>query len=835
MNPNFQLVKYQDSAVDDLTSGLIFEQPSIKTASALKAPTGAGKTIVMIGTLEELFEENKRRVNDGLHPYITLWVSDSPSLNEQSICKIGDASNKVDSAFDCEIITSDTFRGFVAGKVYFVNYSKLTSKSNLNKSSETRYGKTIFELMAMVAESDKPVFLLIDEAHKGTKQKGAADQSTIGDTKKRQTIIRQIIEALQPEKILGVSATPGDFRDTVEQLGYDRFRDHEISKRHVIESGMIKSHIVNITLPEGAESNDILVKEAARKFGEQVELWEKSPLDKSPILLVQVGNDFEQHAPKILQWLLDTYNFKLGSMANAFGEHKSITVDVQLGDKVSPVQLPYIEANSINSNPNVQVVFFKEALGEGWDCPRAEILLSLRTQGSETRIEQTVGRILRNPFIMHLDYYNEHKGELGKVYVLTAKYDKNVLDRIVEEFAGEVTTSEVGKKETSEYVLNPDVVLFINNEKFETVVSLSSPSTYSEHIHEVAKYASACMTNEERIVFTESLHEDFASRLFKKLIHNFNRERFESLIKTKLVHDEVTLLDGNVNSKGLVETSGYRSAYDINTEYQKWSIWGVPELKDELMPVMVDNYQRVKGHIVNIPIGDKYNKETICQLVMLSFKHVMKSLGVETMQELGKDHGFVAKEKHKADMYRLPERIEVSTPVDKLDRFSLNKAKIHSHYELSDNKLIYQNEQASMSSQKISFDSALESQVLELLLKSDSVTHIWRNDDFGIQYTKHEVDVHVFKPDFLALNANIFCVYEPKTITQDHFFDKLKGAYKWLRKANSNSLRVDVVWFVQMEDKSVIEMSLSKHGDELVRSGEQALKSLIPKLGVRVL
>ena len=297
----------------------------------------------------------------------------------------------------------------------------------------------------------------------------------------------------------------------------------------------------------------------------------------------------------------------------------------------------------------------------------------------------------------------------------------------------------------------------------------------------------------------------------------------------------MSLLDGNIDSKGLVETSGYRSAYDIDTEYKKWSIWGVPELKDELMPVMNQNYARLKDELVNLPISDKYSKETICQLVMLSFKRVMKSMGVEVMAELGKQYGFVAKETHQTEEYSLPTRLESFKPIDSLDCFSLGRATVNYHYELLDEKMIYQGASSDTPCQKISFDSALEINVMDLLIKSDRVSHIWRNDNFGILYTKHEVDEHVFKPDFLGLHDDIFYVYEPKTITQDHFFDKLKGAYKWLRKTNGQHRRADVIWYVQMTNREVFEISLSAHGDELVRSGEQALKSLIPQLGKRVM
>lgn len=835
MNPNFQLVDYQQNAVSDLSGGLMFESPMTKIASVLKAPTGAGKTIVMIGTLEELFQVNNQRKINGEKPFVTLWVSDSPTLNEQSIRKIGAASNQVDSAFDCEMIESASFRGFESGKVYFVNYSKLTKTANLNKASETRYGKTIFELMEMLSESEVPVFLLIDEAHKGTKKKGTTEVSTIGDDKKRQTIIKQIIESLSPDKVMGVSATPGQFKDFMYDLGYTDVRDHEVPKRAVIDAGMIKSHIVNITLPAGAESNDILVKEAAVEYGRQCERWTKSPLDKTPIMLVQVGNDFDKHASQIIQWLMEAYDFSSIGMANAFGDHKNLSYEVELGGEPKAINLPYVEANSINGRNDLQIVFFKEALGEGWDCPRAEILVSLRTSGSETRIEQTVGRILRNPFISFMDYYRANQSELGKVFVFTAKYDQGVLQRIADEFAGEVSSHELGDKETITLTLKVDVANLITNAKLMSAIRLPSPNTYSEHIQALADYVnnSKNYPHEEFVEFIESLHETFAEMLFKKIVHNFSRERFDALIRPKLSRDEVGLHDGKIESKGSVNTSGFRSEYDINLEYDKWSIWGVPELKDELLPVMQANYDRVKAELVNHESLDHYKKDVVCKLVMLSMKQTMKSMGETVMEELGREFHFSPKPKLSLAPFEMDGQVKIPKLPDMIERFDLDRAGTHRHYHLVNEKLVYLSDD-SKSCQKMSFDSALESKVLKLLLERNDVEYIWRNDRFGIRYTKHEIDEHVFMPDYLGVQNGILCTYEPKTITQDHFFDKLKGAYKWLKECNQFGRVVDAVWFVQVDNGKVIEVNLSKHGESLVRSGEQAVKVMISQMDSRV-
>ena len=45
----------------------------------------------------------------------------------------------------------------------------------------------------------------------------------------------------------------------------------------------------------------------------------------------------------------------------------------------------------------MRVLFAKDAISTGWDCPRAEVLVSFRPAEDETRITQLLGRMVRTP------------------------------------------------------------------------------------------------------------------------------------------------------------------------------------------------------------------------------------------------------------------------------------------------------------------------------------------------------------------------------------------------------------------------------------------------------
>ncbi|MGH9463751.1 MAG: hypothetical protein ACRD1X_21320, partial [Vicinamibacteria bacterium] len=62
-----------------------------------------------------------------------------------------------------------------------------------------------------------------------------------------------------------------------------------------------------------------------------------------------------------------------------------------------------IEASRIQSDDRVRVVFFKMALTTGWDCPRAETMMSFRRAVDHTLIAQLVGRMVRTPLARRIE------------------------------------------------------------------------------------------------------------------------------------------------------------------------------------------------------------------------------------------------------------------------------------------------------------------------------------------------------------------------------------------------------------------------------------------------
>jgi len=77
------------------------------------------------------------------------------------------------------------------------------------------------------------------------------------------------------------------------------------------------------------------------------------------------------------------------AMAHVFGGHSGI----ELGGHA----VPYVSPEKVQDRTHIRVLFAKDAISTGWDCPRAEVLVSFRPAKDETHITQLLGRMVRTP------------------------------------------------------------------------------------------------------------------------------------------------------------------------------------------------------------------------------------------------------------------------------------------------------------------------------------------------------------------------------------------------------------------------------------------------------
>ncbi len=239
----FVLTDYQEVAADSLVRALRrasrdFEEDDEYTALNLSAPTGAGKTVVATAVIERLFNGDDHGPRD---PEATvLWVTDDPSLNEQTRRKMDMSSSligpgqleTIDASFDQET--------FDPGKVHFLNIQKLGKSTGYVKGGVDKRTYSLWTTLRRTVEERGGHFVVvIDEAHRGAKS-----------NRERPTIVARIISdpdgAVPPMPIVwGISATPERFEQAISRAVPARTRkDVRVPIEEVRESGLIKDKVL---------------------------------------------------------------------------------------------------------------------------------------------------------------------------------------------------------------------------------------------------------------------------------------------------------------------------------------------------------------------------------------------------------------------------------------------------------------------------------------------------------------------------------------------------------------------------------------------------------------
>ena len=113
-----------------------------------------------------------------------------------------------------------------------------------------------------------------------------------------------------------------------------------------------------------------------------------------------------------------------------------------------------MEASRIQDATDVKVVLFKTALSTGWDCPRAEIMMSFRRAQDPTSIAQLVGRMIRTPLARRI----EKDEVLNTVELFLPHYNAESLEKVLERLRSpDAEEGLPSRVETSvvEYARNP--------------------------------------------------------------------------------------------------------------------------------------------------------------------------------------------------------------------------------------------------------------------------------------------------------------------------------------------------------------------------------------------
>lgn len=489
----FELKPFQEDAVNSLLEKMTKASRSYyrdhePAACCLTAPTGAGKTVMAAAAIEALLNGAPERGIERDELVCVLWVSDSPALNGQTIDKFMAATD-----LDWTLIETieNTFTGdhrrLEPGHIYFLNRQKLSSKGLLSQDGETPSFWTL--LSRTISDPTVHLYMILDEAHKGLGSEASKDS-------KSETIVDQIIDGRNGSNpipvVVGISATSARFRSAMsrraERMTYPQVA---VKPADVQASGLLKDKIILQSPTEGAAVYSMYLSAACKSLEQSTKAWEMyckandvHPIVR-PLMVVQVPDKISEDR---LREICSDIHEKLPNLdrARAFAHVISGYGDLDL----TPYMMRIVKPQDVQRMDDIRVLFAKEAISTGWDCPRAEVIFSLRPHSDDTYIAQLIGRMVRTPLARTVSI-----DALNSVGCYLPYFDGQALDKVVKYLTEEGSDDFSGVSASSgrTVITNPVDVQWDSSfeleEVFTSIASKTGQHRKSNYIEGAISYA----------------------------------------------------------------------------------------------------------------------------------------------------------------------------------------------------------------------------------------------------------------------------------------------------------------------------------------------------------
>ncbi|HWY56908.1 MAG TPA: DEAD/DEAH box helicase family protein [Terriglobales bacterium] len=415
----FTLKDYQDDAVYDVLANFRkarkrWQEDSDKHAFSLSATTGAGKTVMAAAAFEALFHGDENFDFEGDSGAVVIWFSDDPSLNEQTRFRLIEASDRLNVS-DLEVVQNTFNRErFEAGKVYFLNTQKLGKNSLLVRGYDpektTQSGEQPFPEMRpdlhsytiwdtiqnTIEDPSLTLYLVLDEAHRGMGNTSKAAEQD------KATIVQRLINGTGAVPgipiVWGISATVERFNAAMSVAqGRSTLPNVVVDSAKVQESGLLKDTIILDIPKEAGHFDTVLVRRATGKIMESSAAWAEYGKQQNdanivrPLMVLQVPNTPDHNeVGRALDTIFQQWpELAHDALAHVFGEHTTQTFGSHA--------VPYISPERVQDSSWVRLLIAKDAISTGWDCPRAEVMVSFRPAKDRTHITQLLGRMVRTP------------------------------------------------------------------------------------------------------------------------------------------------------------------------------------------------------------------------------------------------------------------------------------------------------------------------------------------------------------------------------------------------------------------------------------------------------
>ena len=365
----------------------------------IKVPTAGGKTFIACNAIKTIFD-----AFDCDKPKAVVWLVPSITILDQTIKSLKDTShpyrqkinshfgNKVDVFDKATLLQGNGFNATTVREqlnIFVLSFDSIrTSNKDGRKvfeqngslqSFETRLGKKEEISLMKVIQSLNPL-VIVDESH------NAETELSV-----------DMLKAFDPCFILDLTATPRKNSNIISFIDALELKKENMVKLPVIVyNHQDKTEVINSAL-QLQKRLEIQAKAEEKKGGKYIRpivLFQAQPKNGKNFL-----NDEEEKSN------VEKLKGKLLELQIPSSQIKIKTANI---NEIKGIDL-------MSKKCEVRFIITINALKEGWDCPFAYILASLADKSSAVDVEQILGRVLRQPYVMRHNF-----PLLNLSYVLTA-------------------------------------------------------------------------------------------------------------------------------------------------------------------------------------------------------------------------------------------------------------------------------------------------------------------------------------------------------------------------------------------------------------------------------
>ena len=290
------LKQYQETKVQELVNKTIAQLniDGMRRTIVFQAPTGAGKTVMVIEAMCRLHEEIAS--SDCQYSKVAyIWIAPN-DLHVQSYLSMKNALSETHRLNPVEYDELDlSFEGYIRpGEVFFVNWQSIYNDNRvIVRGSEMI--PPIYDIIDRTTRVHNiPIVCIIDEEHMFTGKN--AKQS------------EKVLNRINPKVEIRISATPKTLQPD-ELIKIDRSQ--------VINEGMIKTNISLNPALKGAKTDDAvnmyLLEQAVKKREQLAQAYKKLGININPLLLIQLPNDSKETMTADEVSLMESILIKLGA------------------------------------------------------------------------------------------------------------------------------------------------------------------------------------------------------------------------------------------------------------------------------------------------------------------------------------------------------------------------------------------------------------------------------------------------------------------------------------------------------------------------------------------